>query len=181
MKVRSDIAALLREGLSDRRIARQLRASTKVVAATREALGVPKHRPGRSPAVSLEDAFRSRTEPVAGGHLRWCGHHGTGGVPIVCFRGRKVSAYRVAFRIAHGREPQGYCTSECAYPGCVAPQCVEDEVLRTRTRAALAAVVGRQTRGDACRRGHPAAEHRRYTSTGKAYCVACSRMTAGRP
>ncbi|MFF9554551.1 hypothetical protein ACF1DY_01785 [Streptomyces albus] len=179
MKIRRDVADLLRQGLSDRRISEQLHVDAKAVAATRKALGLPKHRPGRAPAASLEEAFWARTEPVEGGHLRWTGTRGRHEAPIVCFRGRRVSAYRVAFGLSHTREPRGHCSPGCGYPGCVAPEHVDDDLDRTRTRAMLHAVQGRQVQGDVCKRGHEAAEHRRYTSTGRAYCGACSRLTSG--
>ncbi|MFI8853639.1 hypothetical protein ACIGW3_26085 [Streptomyces sp. NPDC053499] len=178
MKIRDDVAALLREGLSDRRIAKQLHTDHKTVAAARRALGLPRHLPGRNPALSLEEAFWARVERVEGGHLRWLGPVGNNEQPVVSYRGTRNSAYRVAFKIGNKREPKGHCQPGCEYPRCVAPEHSEDEELRTRTRAALHAVMGRQFRADACGRGH-GAEHRRFTPDGLAYCGACAKARSG--
>lgn len=84
----------------------------------------------RRPA-SMEEAFRAHAEPVDGGHVRWTGatSHTT---PTVWFGGTTYSAYKVAFRIQHGRDPEGTVTSSCDMPGCVAGAHVEDQPMRRR-------------------------------------------------
>lgn len=84
----------------------------------------------RRPA-SMEEAFRAHAEPVDGGHVRWTGStsHAT---PTVWFGGTTYSAYKVAFRIQHGRDPEGTVTSGCDMPGCVAGAHVEDQPMRRR-------------------------------------------------
>lgn len=80
---------------------------------------------------SLAEAFNRHTVPVEGGHVRWTGStsHTT---PAVCFGGTTHSAYKVAFRLHHGREPEGTVTSGCDVPHCVAGAHVEDRPMRQR-------------------------------------------------
>jgi hypothetical protein len=179
MKIRDDIAELLHQGLSNAEISRRLHCDAKAVAKARTALGLPPHRPGKTPATGVEELFHARTEPIEGGHLRWTGHISRSGVTGVRFAGTFHTASQVAFRIAHGRDPEGYCLTECDYPGCVAPAHVDDEATRTRNRAAYAAITGQDSPAVACRRGHRAAEHRRYTPSGRPYCTACNAITRG--
>lgn len=98
-------------------------------------------RRARAHAATLEDAFRARTEPVDGGHLRWTGatSHGT---PTVRFNGGSYSAYRVAFRLQHDREPQGRVTATCDMPGCVSGWHVADQPMRDQTDALCEAIFG---------------------------------------
>lgn len=138
-----------------------------------------KSRPGRKPAASVEDLFRARTEPTDGGHLRWTGYTSKRGLASVRYAGHTHTAYRIAFRIQHGREPVGNCSSDCGMPGCVAPAHVEDDTTRTRTRAAYASLIGVESPTDTCRRGHAAAEHRRYRRDGRPYCMPCTAGTSG--
>ena len=87
------------------------------------------------------EKWRARTEPVEGGHLRWTGatSHGT---PTVRFNGGSHSAYRVAFRLQHDREPQGRVTATCDMPGCVSGWHVADQPMRNQTDALCEAIFG---------------------------------------
>lgn len=89
-------------------------------------------RTGGRPAsgTSWEDAFEQRTDPVEGGHLRWTGATGARGTPVVAYRGQVETAYRLAFRWHHGREPQGNVRPTCDYPRCVAGEHLADRALR---------------------------------------------------
>jgi hypothetical protein len=95
----------------------------------------------RPKAMTLEEAFRHHAEPVDGGHVRWTGStsHKT---PSVWFSGSTYSAYKVAFRLHHGREPEGLVTPACGMPGCVAGAHVEDRPMRQRTDSLYAAIFG---------------------------------------
>jgi hypothetical protein len=88
-------------------------------------------RPVRQRAASLHEAFTRHAEPVADGHVRWTGStsHTT---PTLWFAGTTYSAYKVAFRIHHGREPESTVTSGCDVPHCVAGAHVEDRPMRER-------------------------------------------------
>lgn len=95
-------------------------------------------------AVSLEEAFQQRTQPVDDGHLKWTGStsHST---PTLWWQGSLHSANKVAFELHHGREPEGPVTSSCDVPQCVAGPCLADRRLRAanqRADKAFAAIFG---------------------------------------
>lgn len=98
-------------------------------------------RPRRRSLRSLEGAFRARTEGAEGGHVRWTGttSHAT---PAVWWAGSTYSAYRVAFRIHHGREPEGQVRPGCGVSLCVAGAHVEDRPMRQRSTSLYAAIFG---------------------------------------
>lgn len=134
MKIRADIAELLHAGHSDREIARRLHTCTSTVARARTALGLPKTKTGPK-LPPLEDAFLARTRPIAGGHLEWRGARNNTGVPVMR-RGQRIkSAYRLAFFLRTGREPDGPVRPDCGYRGCVAPAHVDDAAGRARYAA----------------------------------------------
>ncbi|MDX3314700.1 hypothetical protein P1S61_37735 [Streptomyces sp. ME08-AFT2] len=87
----------------------------------------------RRRAESLEQAFTRYAVPADDGHVQWSGStsHDT---PTLWFGGTKHSVYKVAFRIEHGREPQGTVTSGCDMPHCVAGAHVEDQPMREAKR-----------------------------------------------
>ncbi|MGA5506858.1 hypothetical protein [Streptomyces umbrinus] len=147
MKVRADIAELLLAGHSDTAIARQLNVDRVcTVAPARAHLGLPKAKSGRKPAATPEDLFWRRVQPVEDGHILWTGHLNNGGAhggcPVMRHGGKLLTAYRVAFRIRYGREPEGHVTPTCERHLCVSPHHVEDRVIRERTKATFAAIFG---------------------------------------
>ncbi|MGP4085448.1 helix-turn-helix domain-containing protein [Streptomyces sp. KR55] len=146
MKVRADIAELLREGVPESHIARQLHVDRGTVRRTRKALGMPAPQRGpRSSYASIEDAFRKNTQSVDGGHLRWTGYM-DGTFPMLCYRSQRIPAPKVAFRLHNGREPVGRLTRTCEVPGCVAGRCLADRPMREanqRADAAYKAIFGR--------------------------------------
>ncbi|WP_434593466.1 hypothetical protein [Streptomyces sp. A5-4] len=95
---------------------------------TRGALVPVRARP--SPATSWEDAFAQRTVAVEGGHVHWSGAIGNRGTPVVAWRSQVETAYRLAFRWHHGREPEGNVRPTCGYPCCVAGGHLADRRLR---------------------------------------------------
>lgn len=139
MKVRADIAELLRQGRTNADIAARCHVRSRVVAETRRFLGIEPSKRGRAlTAASIEDAFRARTRPVGDGHLEWAGSTGRDGTPVVSHGRTYRSAHRVAFRIQYGREPVGNARPGCGHAGCVAPEHVEDQPMRDT----FAAIVG---------------------------------------
>jgi hypothetical protein len=52
------------------------------------------------------------------------------------FEGGAYSAYRAAFRLHHGREPEGTVTSACDELLCVSGTHVEDRPMREQRQAA---------------------------------------------
>ncbi|MFI6639981.1 hypothetical protein [Streptomyces sp. NPDC050504] len=142
MRVREDVAALLREGLTDMAVAARLGVAASGVGRARAALGIPPHRRGRPAAPSAEALFRARTTPAAGGHLHWAGYRTADGVPVARWRGRGLGARGVAFRIRYGRDPVGYVKAGCGDDECVHPGHVEDRPMRERNQAAYRAIFG---------------------------------------
>lgn len=168
---REQIAQALRTGLSDSAVAAQLGCDRHRVSAIRKANGLPKI-PRQT--MSLEEKWRSYTRPADGGHLVWTGERqATSGTPVMRYREVAYTAAAVAFRIQHGREPEGYVVADCGMKHCVAPEHVEDTPMRQATRAALRAVTLGRPRPDRCRHGHDQTVHGRYETDGRAYCGRC--------
>lgn len=142
MKIRADVAELLRAGYSDTAIARQLGVDrAKTVARARAALGLPKHKPGTTPAATPEDLFWRRVKPTDDGHMEWTGYI-THTTPALRHNGHLITAYRVAFRIANGRNPEGYALPSCGRDGCVKPGHHADRVDRAREKRVDALYTG---------------------------------------
>jgi hypothetical protein len=102
---------------------------------------LPRRERTRPLPTSFEDVFRTHTEDADGGHIRWTGPV-THQTPAVRFDSRLQSAYRVAFRLHHGREPEGLAMPVCDMPLCVAGGCLEDRPMRQHTRQLYAAIFG---------------------------------------
>lgn len=137
---RTDIIALLREGHSNTEIARRLHTDKHRVATIRQELGIPRWEP--TTALTLKQAWSARTEHLDGGHMRWTGYLREGTCPVFRHRDVDYAARRVAFLIAHGREPQGRVLPGCGWQPCVAPEHVEDQPMRARLNTQVAAIFG---------------------------------------
>ena len=82
MKIRPDVAELLKAGYSNAAIARQLNVCAQTtVAPAHTALGIPKAKSGYKPAASAEDLFWRRVKPTDDGHMEWAGYRTGDGVP----------------------------------------------------------------------------------------------------
>ncbi|MER7801202.1 hypothetical protein ABTX71_12810 [Streptomyces parvulus] len=145
MKVRADIAELLRAGTPHIEIARQLHVRRDTVRETHKALRLPAPvRGGGSPHATVEDAYRAHAVPAADGHVTWTGY-GVGTRAVVCHGGRRIAVQRVAFRLHHGRDAEGRLTRTCTMPGCVAGAHYADRRIReanARSDRAFAAIFG---------------------------------------
>ncbi|MCZ7414290.1 hypothetical protein [Streptomyces sp. WMMC897] len=124
------IAALLRAGRTYAQIRRAVPgASYNLIAQVRRAHNIPPnraHRPRRSP----QDSYRLYATPTEDGHAHWTGPW-AGRMPQITIRtGHAVSALRVAFRMHHGREPDGYVRPGCSDPKCVAGDHLTDRRIR---------------------------------------------------
>ncbi|WP_406420004.1 hypothetical protein [Streptomyces sp. NBC_00842] len=144
MKIRAEVAEMLRNGSSNAEIMRTLHVGHKTVAQARQALGFPTPARGGRPLLPIPTLFAARTEPVDGGHLRWTGHVSKG-VPVLGRRGNSLSAYRIAFKIRHNRESIGYAKPGCNHPGCVAPDHMQDQPMRDRLNTTFNAIFGGQS------------------------------------
>lgn len=170
---RGEIIAMIRDGHTDSRVARELRCDRTRVRGIRRSLGVPV--PPRQP-LTIEQKWAALTRPAKGGHLEWVGERQRDtGTPLFRYKGRSVSPAAIAFRIRHGRDAQGYAYAECGLRHCVAPDHVDDEAARARTREALRALTGKPLRPQKCVHGHDQGEHGRFGPNGVAYCEACKR------
>lgn len=133
---RAAITELLHAGWSDKAIARQLHVGRPRVRAVRAELGLPQHKPGPTPAATVDDLFWRRAQPTDDGHLLW--PHASIGIRAG-HDGPRVTAARVAFRIGNGREPVGKVTTGCDRPGCIHPAHVEDRPMRATYTAIFGA------------------------------------------
>ncbi|MDG4535279.1 hypothetical protein [Streptomyces sp. AV19] len=167
-----EIIHLLRAGLSNTAISRQLRCDRHRVSAIRHRLGIPEVR--RQP-LTLEELWAARVRPAGGGHLEWTGQRASGGTPILRRWPKTYSAAGIAFRIKHGRDGTGHVRAECGHRHCVAPDHVDDTITRTRLREQLWYLTGGVERPAQCQHGHDQSEHGRYGTGGRPYCNACKR------
>lgn len=131
MNIRTDIAELLRAGVPQCHIARQLHCAPITVQRTREALRLPAPNTSRVLPATLEAAFRQYAQPTEDGHVEWTGALNNG-VPVVGFKGAKHYARQLAFRFHHGRPAVGQVTSACEVKACVAGGCLLDRPMRER-------------------------------------------------
>lgn len=144
MKVRADIADLLRAGVPQIHICRQLHVAQLTVQRTREALHLPAPKSCRVLPASLEEAFQQYARPTENGHVEWAGHL-RGGIPSVTFQGTVHSASRLAFLFHHGRQPSGPVKTSCPVKGCVRGGHLTDQPMRDankRADRAYAAIFG---------------------------------------
>lgn len=128
------VEELLRAGWSDKAIARHLHVHRNRPRDMRRALGLPTHKGGPIPAASIEDLFWRRTQPTDDGHLlipNYDPHRGA----TIRHNERRQSMHRIAFRIAHRREPEGRVATGCGVAGCVHPDHVEDRTMRDTYQA----------------------------------------------
>ncbi|MFC7983857.1 hypothetical protein [Streptomyces sp. NPDC057336] len=142
---REEIVALLRAGnLTESAIAEQLGVSRPTVASVRKTLGLPAPGKGKAPEyATIEDAFRAHAVPADGGHVEWTGVRTGSDAPMVRYRRDSLSAYRVAFRLHHGRDPEGVVHPTCGQPGCVAGAHLADTPMRQATAQAAKAATRR--------------------------------------
>ncbi|MFI2434738.1 hypothetical protein [Streptomyces sp. NPDC018693] len=131
------IARRLKEGpISNGEASRLLHVRKRAVAEVRADLGIPPFFVRRG-AEWTRDDFEELSVELRGGHRRWRGRHSGQGVPMA---GKDVTAYRLSFRLHHGREPVGKVTGTCRLNRCVAGGHLADSVLRSAPAVELAAL-----------------------------------------
>ncbi|AZM91464.1 hypothetical protein [Streptomyces sp. W1SF4] len=141
MKIRADIAEMLRDGLTDRQIEKRLHVNHTTVAKTRAALGIPKFPGGGRTTCTLAEALLARSEDAGDGHRKWTGQLSRK-VPVLRWHGRRTTAYRAGFVAHNRRAPVGVVQPGCGVPWCVAPAHMDDTAARQRNRAAFKALFG---------------------------------------
>ncbi|MEU0808748.1 hypothetical protein [Streptomyces sp. NPDC005970] len=170
---REQITELLHKGLSNTAIGRQLHCDRHRVGDIRRELGLA-NLPCQP--LTLEEKWAANTRPVEGGHVEWTGEReSTSGTPVMRYGGKSYSPAAIAFRQRTGRHPVGQVFAECGFKHCIAPDHVDDEPGRIRTREQLRYLTGGRKRKPYCPHGHDQAEHGRYEADGRAYCAACKR------
>ncbi|MEU4348275.1 helix-turn-helix domain-containing protein [Streptomyces sp. NPDC023838] len=142
MKIRSDVAEMLRDGLTDTQIAARAHVSHRTVARARRALDIPRCRAGARSPDTLEHALRKRCRILDDGHWEWAGPTHSGGFTHFKFRGTRYTAPVAAFLVRYQRAPVGLVQAVCGMQGCVAPGHVEDRPMRDRTNDTYAAIFG---------------------------------------
>lgn len=167
----SEIIAMIRDGHSNLRIARELHVDKTRVARLRRKLDIPNV---VLQPLTLEQKWATRTRPVDGGHLEWIGERAKAtGTPVMRYKEASYSPAAIAFEIKHGRKPRGYVRADCDFKQCVAPDHVNDEVGRHQARLKVRAERGLGDLAERCTRGHDQAEHGRLEPDGTAYCQMC--------
>lgn len=136
---RAAIIELLHAGYSDKAIERQLNVSRLRARDLRTELGIARHKPGPTPSSSPEEVFWRRAQPTSDGHLIWPNYSTLRGV-YIRHGGRRHTVHRLAWGLAHTREPVGRVLTGCGTNGCVHPRHVEDQAMRDTYRAIFAEV-----------------------------------------
>ena len=140
MRIRPEIAALIRDGHSNRYIAAEVGASKVTVRRVRAHLGYP---PIVSRSVlTIGQVWGTYARPVGVGHIEWAGPTSHNGVPVFTHRGTRYQARAVAFRRRYGRDPVGYVKATCDHPGCVSPDHVADQPMRQQLTTTYTAIFG---------------------------------------
>jgi DNA-binding CsgD family transcriptional regulator len=145
---RGPLLELLQSGsMTETAIAAKLGISRPTVHKIRAEYGLPAPLRGSTPKhASVEDAYRAHAIPTTDGHTRWTGSW-QNVTPIVQHRHSTRSAYKIAFRLHHGRDPQGLVKPGCDHSGCVAGAHLTDTAMRRATREAAAAARPRRQHG----------------------------------
>ncbi|MCX4609493.1 hypothetical protein [Streptomyces mirabilis] len=121
------IARLLKDGpISNGEVSRRLGEDRRAVAGVRADLGLPEYVQPAAKQWTRED-FEAMSIPLRGAHRRWRGRVQRDGTPVA---DGKLTAYRLAFRLHHDREPVGRVLGTCRMKRCVAGAHLEDDVLR---------------------------------------------------
>lgn len=171
----AEIRALLAQHSSNA-IARRLGVDRAAVRRIRREAGIACVRAEQT----LEEKWAAFIRPVEGGHLEWTGERGTAtGTPLMTYKQKRHSAAAIAFRLKHGREPVGYAVADCGRTHCVAPDHVDDEPGRQRTREQYRYLTGGGERPARCRHGHDQSMHGKFEADGRAYCGECKRLAKG--
>ncbi|MEU7323324.1 hypothetical protein ABZ682_22650 [Streptomyces griseoviridis] len=131
LDARRRVAEAFRDGpVPNVAIAKRLGVDRRIVAEVRAQLRLPKSQRSRpQPRPWTPEAFEALTVLVDGGHRQWRGRTTADGVPVVS---RTESAYRIAFRLHHGRHPEGSVrhTADCGVKYCVEGSHLNDRAMR---------------------------------------------------
>ncbi|MCZ0996375.1 Trp family transcriptional regulator [Streptomyces noursei] len=88
----------------------------------------PLPRPPRTP--HPEQTLAHYSQPAPDGHTTWTGPTDSAGKPTIWNRHKALSAWRIAFHLHHGREPEGRVTVACDQPHCITGAHLTDRRIR---------------------------------------------------
>jgi hypothetical protein len=132
--VEDRIEQLLRDGATRAEIRALLGCSRYLIDKVRRDR-VPPRKPGPRPGRQPSDAvvFATNAEPGDDGHLYWVGRTDRDGTPVI----RGTTAYRMAWHLGTGTDPDGLVRPTCGMSACVAL----DHLTCRRPRSLAAAVI----------------------------------------
>jgi uncharacterized protein YerC len=136
------IAAMLRAGATYRAIRAELGVCGQRITRVRvsERIPLPDARPGRRPygVRTPEQTLAHYSQPTPDGHTHWTGP--TDGTKPKLWHGpNALNPLRVAFRLHHGREPQGHVrpgANGCDDPACITGAHLTDRTIREANQRA---------------------------------------------
>jgi len=118
--------------VSDAELAYRLGCKRDLVARARSSLGqAPMPLPPMD-VLTPETRVMISAVLTAGGHRRWIGRRSSDGVPLL---DAHTTVGRVAFRMAHGREPEGIVRVSCPIKHCCEGSHLTDRLMRQDVRA----------------------------------------------
>lgn len=127
-----------REQVSDHELAERLSCAPGFIARVRHDLRMPSFpipkpdtRIVRPPLEAERERFEAQSIVTQDGHRTWIGRHTEDGTPLFS---AAVTAYRMAFRLQHGEEPEGQVRVECVVDRCVEGLHLSDRLMRERAR-----------------------------------------------
>jgi hypothetical protein len=168
------VRELAGQGLTDPVIANKLGIARTTVMRIRHRNNIPGNTRIRQPR-PLADVITGYTQPTDHGHAQWTGPHHPDGTPIFFNAGRQHSAYRIAFTLRTGREPEGRVQPDCGRPGCVTPGHLTDRTERQHIRQQLRALDGLPAiPSETCGKGHDQTTDGRIGPDGSTYCNTCA-------
>ncbi|KQW13590.1 hypothetical protein [Streptomyces sp. Root369] len=133
-----NIARLLEQdaSLSDVELAFLLGCKRGLVASARNSLGMsPRPLPPIDGKMTPEVRLMIGAVLQNGGHRRWVGRRTRDGVPLL---DAHTTVNRVAFRLAHGRDPEGPVRVGCVIKHCVEGSHLTDRLIREAVKAGAA-------------------------------------------
>ncbi|MFJ5038018.1 hypothetical protein [Streptomyces parvulus] len=113
--------------VSDAELAYRLGCKRDLVARVRASLGQPPMPLPPVDALTPELRVMISAALTSGGHRYWTGRCSSDGVPIL---DAHTTVGRVAFRLAHGREPEGIVRVGCTKKHCCEGSHLTDKVIR---------------------------------------------------
>lgn len=128
------VVELALAGATFRQIAEDVGITNPTIAAIRRKHGLPN--PGRRPPPSpprrsIAEALAFHTRTGDDGHVHWTGPR-NGRMAALTAEGNRHNARHVAFRMHHGRDPNGYVLNidTCTVDGCIAGAHLTDNTIR---------------------------------------------------